>query len=169
MNATSRAGLAHHLTGLSPYRPGLSAAENGRARLVPMRDHRHDLAAMAGAIDNVREPFNTNIVGQAAALAALDDEAHVTRAVVLNREGRGRLTEGLRELGLEVLPSQGNFVFVNVVEPARSIFERLLARGVVVRPAGPPYETWLRISVGLGEDNAACLDALRAALEEGGR
>ena len=50
---------------------------------------------------------------------------------------------------------------------ATSIFERMLARGVVVRPWGPPYGTWLRISVGRGEDNAACLGALRAALDEG--
>ena len=126
-------------------------------------------ASVVDAIDIVREPFNTNIAGQAAALAALDDQAHLREAVALNREGRGRLTEGLRGLGLEVLPSQGNFVLVNVAEPAPSVFERLLARGVVVRPTGPPYETWLRITVGLGEDNAACLEALRAALHQGGR
>lgn len=122
--------------------------------------------AVIEAIDIVREPFNTNIVGQAAALAALDDEGHVRETVALNREERGRLTKGLRELGLTVLPSQGNFVLANVAAPAVELFDRLLARGVVVRPTRSPYETWLRISIGRRRDNAACLEALSAALDE---
>ena len=116
------------------------------------------------AIDTVREPFNSNAVGQAAALAALGDGEHVRRSVELNRVEKARLEEALRGRGLAVLPSLGNFLCVDTSGDGAEVFRRLLTRGVIVRPLRPyGMPSWLRVSVGTAEENALFLDALDQA------
>jgi histidinol-phosphate aminotransferase len=113
------------------------------------------------AVDTVREPFNSNAIGQVAALAALEDQDHVRRAVALNRSERTRVTEALAARGLGVLPSLANFVFVDTGRPGSEVFEALLARGIIVRPLGSyGFDTALRVSIGLPEENDALLRAL---------
>lgn len=113
-------------------------------------------------VNRVRAPFNVNAVGQAAAAAALDDHEHVKRSADLNRVERARVAAGLTELGLEVTPSQANFVWVNVGQPGRTVYDALLRRGVIVRPFGT--STFVRISIGKPEENTRLLGALREAL-----
>lgn len=116
------------------------------------------------ALDTVREPFNTNAVGQAAALAALEDHAHVARAVALARGERVRLAAALEDMGLEVLPSQANFLCVRVGDGAET-FRRLLPLGVVVRPLGAyALDAWLRVSLGTEAENDRFLAALAGVL-----
>ncbi len=115
-------------------------------------------------LNRVRQPFNVNSVAQAAAVAALADESFVARSYELNLRGMQQLTEAFRTLGLDYVPSVGNFVLVKV-GPAARVYEELLKRGVIVRPvANYGLPEWLRITVGLPEENAAFLRALPEAL-----
>src|SRR5208337_4136341 len=81
-------------------------------------------------------PFNVTSVGQAAALAALDDGEHVTRSVEMNRGERRRLHEELRKLGLAPVESETNFLFVPIGPRAKDLCDELLEEGVIIRPLG---------------------------------
>jgi histidinol-phosphate aminotransferase len=120
---------------------------------------------VAEALDTVREPFNTNVVGQAAALAALEDHGHLLRSLDLVRGEKARLRQALEARGLPVLPSQANFLCVDVGQDGDQVFTRLLQRGVIVRPLRPYGMTrWLRLSVGTPDENETLLEALDAVL-----
>jgi histidinol-phosphate aminotransferase len=120
-------------------------------------------AAVADLLNRVRQPFNVNALAQAAALAALDDTEYVEESRRLNRTGRVQLQEGFERLGLTSLPSHGNFVLVKVGDAAR-INDALLRQGVIVRPVGNyGLPEWLRITVGLPQENERFLAALAAA------
>lgn len=117
-------------------------------------------------INSTREPFNVSNVAQAAAVAALGDKEFLERTVQENQCGREFLTNELKLLGCEVIPSQANFVFVDVRRDGRLVFEELLKRGVIVRTGdvfGMP--TYLRITVGRREQNERLVAALREVLE----
>src|SRR5690606_11236435 len=115
-------------------------------------------------LNRVRQPFNVNSLAQAAAIASLHDTAFVEQSYVLNKQGKQTLTEGFAKLGLEFVPSYGNFVLVRVGDAARINLE-LLKQGVIVRPvAGDGLPEWLRVSIGLPEENQRFLDALASIL-----
>ncbi len=120
--------------------------------------------AVADMLNRVRQPFNVNALAQAAAIAALADTAYVEASCALNRAGRAQLGAGLDALNIPHLPSHGNFVLARVGDAAR-VNRALLAQGVIVRPVGNyGLPEWLRISVGLPEENARFLAALASAL-----
>ncbi len=120
---------------------------------------------VAELLNRVRQPFNANAVAQAAAQAALADEAHIARSVALNREGMAQLEAGLGELGLAWIPSAGNFLCVDVGREAAPVYEALLREGVIVRPvAGYGLPRHLRVTVGLPEENRRFLEALGRVL-----
>lgn len=113
-------------------------------------------------LEKVRQPFNLNLLAQAAALAALDDAEHVARTRRNNAAGLRCLAEGCARLGLETLPSGANFILVRVGDGQR-VFDALQRRGVIVRPMGGyQLPEWIRISVGTPAENARCLAALAA-------
>ena len=117
------------------------------------------------AVNRVREPFNANALGQAGALAALDDHDHVRRTVELARAERPRMAAELARRGFAVLPSQANFLFCDTGQPGGELFRRLLRRGVIVRPLDAyGFPTCLRISLGTPGENARLLEALDAVL-----
>jgi histidinol-phosphate aminotransferase len=121
-------------------------------------------AAVADLLNRVRQPFNVNSIAQAAALAALDDSAHLDKARRVNADGMQQLVQGFEQLGLDYIPSVGNFICVEVGEAGR-VYEQLLRAGVIVRPVanyGMPRH--LRVTVGLMNENQRFLDALQAAL-----
>ncbi len=116
-------------------------------------------------LNRVRQPFNCNSMAQAAAVAALGDEAFVARGVELNRAGMAQLTAAFEALGLRYLPSFGNFILVAVGDGA-AIYQALLRRGVIVRPVGGyGLPQWLRVTIGLPEENEKFIKALRQALQ----
>ena len=121
-------------------------------------------AVMLSYLKRIGVPFSVNSLAQVAALAALDDRAHLERCVTLNSTERARLSEGLTKLGLSVAPSQTNFVCVHVDRAAGLVYEALLHAGVIVRPFGPPLDRHLRISVGLPDENDRLLAVLPEAL-----
>ena len=121
-------------------------------------------AGVADLMNRVRQPFNVNSLSLAAAAAALDDHEFVARSFEVNRAGMAEVTRGLSGLGLEYIPSFGNFVTFRVRDAA-GVFQRLLRQGVIVRPVasyGMPEH--LRVTIGTGPENARFLESLGRAL-----
>jgi histidinol-phosphate aminotransferase len=115
-------------------------------------------------MNRVRHPFNVNLPGLAAAEAALDDAEFLDRSYALNAAGMAQLAAGLAELGIETVPSKGNFLLAKVGDAAR-INADLLKRGVIVRPvASYGLPEFLRVSVGLAGQNARFLETLSVVL-----
>jgi len=122
-------------------------------------------AELTDLLNRVRQPFNCNSLAQAAAVAALADEAFVARSVEVNRRGMAQVTAAFDALGLRYLPSHGNFVLVQVGDGA-AVYRGLLKRGVIVRPvANYGLPQWLRVTIGLPEENDRFIAALREVLQ----
>ena len=124
---------------------------------------------IAEAMSPVRNAFDVNAVAQTAALASLaDGPAELPARVAMARTERERLAQGLRDLGLDPLPSDANFVFVDVGPGRAAELDRALtAQGVIVRPtAGFGAPGGLRITAGTPEQTDRLLAAMRTALEE---
>ena len=119
-------------------------------------------------MNRIRQPFNVNSLAQAAAIAALNDKAFLDKGARNNAEGYQQLVAAFEELGLEYVPSFGNFVLVRVGQDdgaGARVNLALLKQGVIVRPvAGYGLPQWLRISIGLPQENAAFIAALKQAL-----
>jgi len=121
---------------------------------------------LVAEMNKLRTPFNVTSVGQAAALAALDDEEHVRKSVEINRVERQRLFEGLKKIGLSPVPSETNFLFVPIGPRAKALCDELLHEGVIIRPlAWMGFPEAVRISVGSPAENTKLLGALADALE----
>lgn len=121
-------------------------------------------------LNRIRQPFNVNSLAQAAAIAALNDQAFLQKSAAVNREGYQQLTQAFDALGLQYVPSCGNFVLVKVGDDDSAgarINLAMLKQGVIVRPVGNyGLPQWLRISIGLPEENTACIAALTVALKQ---
>lgn len=115
-------------------------------------------------MNRVRQPFNVSSLALAAAAAALEDDEFLARTVDINQRGMVQLTEAFKELGLEWIPSDGNFVTVRFADAA-GVNTALLKAGVIVRPiAGYGLPEWLRVSIGLPEENQRFIDVLKLIL-----
>ncbi|OED40327.1 histidinol-phosphate transaminase [Endozoicomonas sp. (ex Bugula neritina AB1)] len=122
---------------------------------------------IAEVVNRIRQPFNTSVPAQAAAVATLQDKEYLQNSVEVNSVGMDQLEQGLQELGLDWIPSSGNFITVDFKRSALPVYEGLLAEGVIVRPvANYGMPNHLRISIGLPEENQRCLDALEQVLEK---
>lgn len=118
------------------------------------------------ALERVRQPFNTNAIAQAAALAALDDDAHVQQTRRNNSEGLRFLKQELTRLELETLPPHANFILAKVGNGG-GVAQALQKLGVIVRPMGGyQLPEWIRISVGTPTENARCIEALKQVLNK---
>ena len=116
-------------------------------------------------LDSIKEPFNLNRLSVAAGPAALADTAWTGHCLEQNRRGRELLSAAFTDMGLTPVPSQANFVLVDVKQDGGALFERLLRRGVIVRPtSGWGLDTHLRVTVGTPAQNERFLQALRAEL-----
>ena len=116
-------------------------------------------------LSRVREPYNVNGLAQAAAIASLKDDEHLQRSIQMNDQGREYLTQVFQELGLSSIPSQANFVLVDVKSSAERVSEALLRLGVLVRSAHVfNLATFLRVTVGTEEQNKRLVQALKEVL-----
>ncbi len=122
---------------------------------------------MADILNRVRQPFNNNTLALVAAEAALGDDEHLQHTITVNALGMQQLTNGFKNLGLEWIPSAGNFVSVDLKQAGQPIYEALLRKGVIVRPIGN-YElpNHLRISIGTAAENQFFLQALTETLAD---
>ena len=123
---------------------------------------------ITGLLNRIRQPFNVNSLAQAAAIAALKDRAFLEKSARLNADGYRQLTAGFEEMKLEYVPSYGNFVLVRVGDDdeagARANLA-LLKKGIIVRPVGGyGLPKWLRITIGLPEENVVVINALKEVL-----
>jgi histidinol-phosphate aminotransferase len=114
-------------------------------------------------LDRISEPFLLSRTACAAGLAALEDPEWLEASTRSVRAGRDYLSRELAALGWDVVPSQGNFVLADTHDDGRALFQRLLEKGVIIRPAdGWGYPTHVRVSVGLPEENRHFLSVLKS-------
>jgi histidinol-phosphate aminotransferase len=119
---------------------------------------------VADLMNRVRQPFNVNSISLAAAAAALEDAAFVQKSFELNQAGMRQITAEFERMGIEYIPSFGNFVSFRLGDAA-GVYRKLLKSGVIVRPiASYGMPDYLRVSIGLESENARFLDSLRQAL-----
>ncbi len=121
--------------------------------------------AVADLMNRVRQPFNCNNLALAGAIAALDDQAFVAESYRVNHEGMVKIQAALTRLGLDYIPSHGNFLTFRLPDAAE-VNRRLLQQGVIVRPlVGYGMPDWLRVTIGTEPENARFLEALEQALK----
>ncbi|MDP9500984.1 histidinol-phosphate transaminase [Bisgaard Taxon 45] len=122
-------------------------------------------AEIADLFNRVRQPFNCNSLALAAAIAVINDDAFIAKVAENNRQGLKLLEDFFKAKGLSYIPSKGNFVMLELNQPALPIYHALLQNGVIVRPiAGYGLPNHLRISIGLPEENQRFLKALTEVL-----
>ena len=118
-----------------------------------------------GALKQVREPFNVNLLAQTAAIASLKDPDQVARSVANNEAGKEYLYARFAEMGLDYVPTCANFIFVDVGMDSVECFDQLMRRGVTVRTGeifGFPQH--IRVTIGTPEDNTILAEALADVL-----
>jgi len=120
---------------------------------------------IADILNRARLPFNVNSIAAIAAEAAILDQDHVKRTVIMNNEGMKQLEEGLNKLQMDYIPSLGNFITIDVKTNANEVYQKLLHQGVIVRPL-IPYEmmTHLRVTIGTTDQNERFLKSLKLVM-----
>jgi histidinol-phosphate aminotransferase len=120
---------------------------------------------LADLMHRVRQPFNTNVLAQVGALAALDDDVFFKKTICTVHEGLDFLYGEVEKLGLRYFPTQTNFFLIDLEREAISIFEKMLRKGVIVRPmTAYGYPNYIRINVGLPEENQRLVDVLKEVI-----
>lgn len=110
-------------------------------------------------LNKIRPPFNTNTIAQMSASAALADDEHVRKSIRINEEGKAFLYAELNKLRLSHVPTEANFIYVMFdTLPSDYIYNELLKRGVIIRPAG---DNAVRVTIGLPEENKKFIDAIK--------
>lgn len=117
-------------------------------------------------LNRVRQPFNVNSLAQLAALAALDDTEHLENTKQNNRKGLLYLFDEMKKIGLECVPTEANFFLIKVGDGKR-VYNELLRRGVIVRPmASYNLPEYIRVTVGLPEENRRFLNAFKEVVRK---
>lgn len=112
--------------------------------------------AVVDLLERVRPPFNVNRLAQVAAIAALDDTAHVEESRRVNSEGKRYLQAELSRLGFQPVPTQANFILFRYDDVVEGLTEKLLQRGVIVRDGGAlGFPGYIRMTIGTGAQNRA--------------
>lgn len=118
-------------------------------------------------INRVREPFNVNLLAQEAAAAALRDETFLQKSRDVVLKGKEYLYHSFSRLNLNYIPSEANFIFVDLQRDSRQVFVSLLKAGVIVRTGDIfGYPTWIRVTVGTPEQNERLITNLEKILKE---
>ena len=123
--------------------------------------------SIMAALNKVREPFNVNLLAQVAAVAALDDKAHLKKTVDMVDEGRKYLTAELKNLGCDMVPTATNFVLADLKMDAAKIYDKLLRAGIIVRPMavwGLP--SFIRITIGRSKENRFFVQELKKIFKD---
>ncbi len=122
---------------------------------------------LAGILDRARHPFNVSRLAEIAAVAALDDSAHVETTLERNGEAVESLTRELEELGVKVWPTDTNFMLIRTEATGAETYEGLLREGVIVRPLpGTGLDHHVRVTIGTAEENERLVKGMRKLLED---
>ncbi|PYR71767.1 MAG: hypothetical protein DMG20_01795, partial [Acidobacteria bacterium] len=154
----------HHFVDDPNYEPSVKYVIEGRKVIIARTFSK--IAALAGMrlgyavapkeiIDQLRPfvmAYNTNVIVKFGGVASLKDTANEARIKQLNKQIRDRVTNELKAMGYEVIPSQSNFFMVNVKKDVTAVAEEFLKKGFVVGRKFPPMTEWLRVSVGTDEE-----------------
>lgn len=119
------------------------------------------------AMLKVKDPFNVNSIALAAGIAALANKKHVALSLELVRAGRRQFYNELAELQVEYLPTQANFILIDLKQDSKEIYNYLLQNGVIVRPThsfGLP--TCIRVTFGTAEQNDRFFRVFREGLKK---
>jgi histidinol-phosphate aminotransferase len=118
-------------------------------------------------MNKVRQPFNVNSLAQIGARAALGDKEHMRRSKENNRKGLDFLFKELHGMGYFCVPTQANFFLIKVGNYAAEIYERLLRKGIIVRPMkGYNLDEYIRVTVGLPEENQRFIAAFKEVVDK---
>lgn len=124
---------------------------------------------LADYLNRVRQPFNVTVPALAAAEGALGDKEYIDSVLDQTWRGLDLITKSLTDMGLEVEPSQTNFILFKSPVPAKEVYERMLRRGVIIRHMGSfGLEDYLRVSVGTAQENELFITEIAAVLGEMG-
>ncbi len=116
---------------------------------------------VADLLNRIRQPFNANSLALAAATVALQDDDYIRKTKEVNDAGMAQITAGFDRLGLNYIPSKGNFITVDVKRSGDDVFTDLLQQGVIVRSVtNYGLQNHIRVSIGLEDENQRFLDAL---------
>ncbi len=120
---------------------------------------------VAGILHRIRQPFNVSGLAQAAGAAALADDAFLEKSVALVHEGMEFFSGEFTRMGLSFLPSQANFIMVDLEQDATAVFQKMLKKGVIVRSLKSyGFDSFLRITMGTPEENQRCVSVLEQVL-----
>ncbi|MFA5536385.1 MAG: histidinol-phosphate transaminase [Bacillota bacterium] len=118
-------------------------------------------------VSRAREPFNVNSLAQIGAEAALGDEGFLTESLSLNEQGKKYLYQEFRQRDLDYIPTQANFIFVDLKVDSKKVFKRLLEQGVIIRTGDIfGYPDYIRVTIGKQAENERFIRALDKALNE---
>lgn len=123
-------------------------------------------AELISYLHKIRQPFNVNSIAQAGATAALDDRFFLWRTKLLVSSGRKYLMKRFEKLGLRYVPSQANFILVDVKKSADDVFKALMKEGMLVRSMKAyGLTTWIRVTIGRRSQNAQFYRLLKSYLK----
>ena len=120
-------------------------------------------AELISYLARLKTAFIVNSVGEAGAMAALDDREHYEKSMRNNSAQLALLTRQLRELGYAPVESWANFIYIETGEDASALGRRLQMNGIIVRPLTGSWgaRTAIRVTVGSPEENRKFIDALK--------
>jgi len=119
------------------------------------------------SLAKVKQAFNVNSIAQAAALASLHDEDHLSQSQQINSRGRDYLYQEFAAMGLKYVPSQANFILLDIGMDCKTACQELMKMGIIVRPGDIfGYPTFLRVSIGLDSENTRFIMALKKVLNK---
>jgi len=117
---------------------------------------------LIGYLSRVISPFPTNRLAQVGALASLDDSEHYEKVLKSNREGKQYLYRELNKLNIFYVPTETNFIFIDLKEDSQSFYEKCLQRGVIIRPGKTwGYPNCIRLTIGTQYENEKFVHALK--------
>ena len=117
---------------------------------------------IAGLMNKVRQPFNTNSLAQIGAVAALSDRKHVEKSIAINNEGKQFLSHSFQRLGVTYTPTETNFIYFETARDGKELYTALLKQGVIIRPMGGNR---LRVTIGLPEENKRFVEELEKIIK----
>ncbi|MCF6247415.1 MAG: histidinol-phosphate transaminase [Desulfobacula sp.] len=124
---------------------------------------------VAAVLHRIRQPFNVNSLAQVAAVAALEDELFLQQTIKATHVGLDYLISQLTKMGIDCLPTQSNFLMVDLKTDATQVFEEMLSFGVVVRSMKSyGFDTFLRINTGTPKENTTFIKVLKEVLKNRG-
>lgn len=165
------------------YPSGFDYLKKGEKRLIVLRTFSkiYGLAGLrvgyavcipefVNILFKVKTPFNVPRISQEAALSALHDDEHIRKSIETNKNGRDFLSKAFHEMGIKFLPSQANFITIIPESDPLTIYEKLLEKGIIVRPLKAfEMPEGLRITIGREEENIYLVNALKEVLSEIGK